>query len=435
MRSEVVPRVLSRLAAPPHADEPQPVDSDEDSKESDVDEDVVDEEAGAEAEGVPAADRSWRASMNWGNDLGDKPSARAYFERFFPVGMLGSIVTATGDNMRQGRKKPDRAELLQLFGYIMAIRFEEILGALRLCNYTQDDRTAGGGCRCASSWAPSTTSWAHASRPASTSGVDESMSAWKGLDAKADDGMAHVQKIARKPKGVGAEIMGVSDVETGILMQIELVEGRHSKRAKLYDKDYPKGTGAINGHYFMGVVKTAHSGFPMKHPGPRRRRDGRGDATTLTTPTRPRRRVAALMWFDVGKSKSTGKATGQRKPLCVNHCYAGAGSIDRHNHLRQGRHSLALELAWDTACWWHRVFATLLGMCVVNAYLAYCHWHPDGEDMGLKAFTQAVALHLLRGGDEAPRAAPPRPQTEGRAKSWNRCIVQGPKRLELTEST
>jgi hypothetical protein len=40
-------------------------------------------------------------------------------------------------------------------------------------------------------------------------------------------------------------------------------------------------------------------------------------------------------------------------------------------------------------------------MCVVNAYLAYCHWHPDGEDTGLRAFTQAVALHLLRG-DEAP---------------------------------
>ena len=231
--------------------------------------------------------------------------------------------------------------------------------------------------------------------------------------------MAHVQKIARKPKGVGAEIMGVSDVETGILMQVELVEGRHSPRAKAYDKDYPKGTAAvlrltrrwrgaahvvlgdsafgslattvackeINGHYFMGVVKTAHSGFPMKHL---MGLDGdamdRGDATTMTTRVRDVD-VAALMWYDVGKSKSTGKATGQRKcfvfsagstapgrphkkrriqnddsgghtivtkdvpqPLCVNHYYAGAGSIDRHNHLRQGRHPLALELAWDTKC-------------------------------------------------------------------------------------
>jgi hypothetical protein len=38
------------------------------------------------------------------------------------------------------------------------------------------------------------------------------------------------------------------------------------------------------------------------------------------------------------------------QPLCVSHYYAGAGSIDRHNHLRQGRHPLALELAWDTKC-------------------------------------------------------------------------------------
>jgi len=39
--------------------------------------------------------------------------------------MLGSIVTATGDNTRAGRKKPDRAELLQLFGYIMAMSLRE----------------------------------------------------------------------------------------------------------------------------------------------------------------------------------------------------------------------------------------------------------------------------------------------------------------------
>ena len=69
----------------------------------------------------------------------------------------------------------------------------------------------------------------------------------------------------------------------------------------------------INGHYFMGVVKTAHSGFPMKHL---MGLDGdamdRGDATTLTTRVHGVD-VAALMWFDVGKSKSTGKATGQRK--------------------------------------------------------------------------------------------------------------------------
>ena len=68
---------------------------------------------------------SWRASLNWGNDLGDHRPPGAYFELFFPVGMLGSIVTATGDNTHAGRKKPDRDELVQLFGYIMAMLLRE----------------------------------------------------------------------------------------------------------------------------------------------------------------------------------------------------------------------------------------------------------------------------------------------------------------------
>ena len=74
------------------------------------------------------SDRSWRASLNRGNDLGHNRPPGAYFDLFFPVGMLGSIVTATGDNTRAGRKKPDRAELLQLFGYIMAMSLQDVPG-------------------------------------------------------------------------------------------------------------------------------------------------------------------------------------------------------------------------------------------------------------------------------------------------------------------
>ena len=58
-------------------------------------------------------------------------------------------------------------------------------------------------------------------------------------------------------------------------------------------------------------------------------------------------------------------------------------TIDVHDHLRQG--SLALEGAWPTRCWWHRVFSTVLGMCVVDAYFAYQFEHDDlyilGEPM------------------------------------------------------
>ena len=45
------------------------------------------------------------------------------------------------------------------------------------------------------------------------------------------------------------------------------------------------------------------------------------------------------------------------------------GAIDVHDHYRQG--SLAFEREWYTHCWWHRLFATVFGMCIVDAYLAY----------------------------------------------------------------
>ncbi|EGZ15955.1 hypothetical protein PHYSODRAFT_507869 [Phytophthora sojae] len=46
-------------------------------------------------------------------------------------------------------------------------------------------------------------------------------------------------------------------------------------------------------------------------------------------------------------------------------------TFDVHDHLRQG--SLAIEREWITQSWMHRVFGTILGMVVVDAYLAYRH--------------------------------------------------------------
>ena len=44
--------------------------------------------------------------------------------------------------------------------------------------------------------------------------------------------------------------------------------------------------------------------------------------------------------------------------------------IDIHDHLRQG--SLALEKSWATHSWSKRVFSTLLGMSITDAYMAFC---------------------------------------------------------------
>jgi hypothetical protein len=53
------------------------------------------------------------------------------------------------------------------------------------------------------------------------------MSMWKGQDgAYSTDGLPHVTKIARKPEGVGAEMKAVADGETGMIMRVELMEGK-----------------------------------------------------------------------------------------------------------------------------------------------------------------------------------------------------------------
>ena len=49
------------------------------------------------------------------------------------------------------------------------------------------------------------------------------MFAWHGKDRNVcSDGMPYVTKIARKPKGVGAELKDAADSETDIIIHLEL---------------------------------------------------------------------------------------------------------------------------------------------------------------------------------------------------------------------
>ena len=47
-------------------------------------------------------------------------------------------------------------------------------------------------------------------------------------------------------------------------------------------------------------------------------------------------------------------------------CFSG---IDVHDHYRQG--SLEMERNWTTRKWYHRIFTTILGICIVDAFYAY----------------------------------------------------------------
>jgi hypothetical protein len=122
------------------------------------------------------------------------------------------------------------------------------------------------------------------------------MSAFKGKEKfEAIFALPHKTKIMRKPQGIGAELKSLADGESGILLHLELMEGRERQAAKQFCDIYPSSialTLRITSHYFgsnktlhadsafssvatarallsrglhfMGCVKTARSAYPQK---------------------------------------------------------------------------------------------------------------------------------------------------------------------------
>ena len=63
--------------------------------------------------------------------------------------------------------------------------------------------------------------------------VDEVMSMWLGLDGDyAVEGLPHVTKIARKPRRVGTEMKACADGESGIMMNLQIMEGKERESFK-----------------------------------------------------------------------------------------------------------------------------------------------------------------------------------------------------------
>ena len=165
--------------------------------------------------------------------------------------------------------------------------------------------------------------------------------------------------------------------------------------------------------FLKGIVKTAHSGFPktyldtIEYP-------EHGDWATLG------HSIFATGWGDMtrknlvhtdgvsGKGTPRGKrcwrecedALGTevvirytKRPKVVEDYFDCAKVIDIANHIRQG--GLALEQAWKTQKWEHRLFSTLLGMTEADAYCAWRHFHPDGANDEHADFTEELTLQLL----------------------------------------
>lgn len=56
-------------------------------------------------------------------------------------------------------------------------------------------------------------------------------------------------------------------------------------------------------------------------------------------------------------------------PMVVKEYFTAFPIIDIHDHYRQG--TLVIERRWLTTTWWHRLFGTIWGQIVANAYFAY----------------------------------------------------------------
>jgi len=121
------------------------------------------------------------------------------------------------------------------------------------------------------------------------------MASWEGLEDEYDVfGMPGVQKIARKPKGVGMELKSLACGDTKCILKLEMNEGRRRQAMKAFEEHGSGcafvlrlasaffGTGRtiiadsafssvntleqcrLRGLYFMGMVKTAHKRFPKQ---------------------------------------------------------------------------------------------------------------------------------------------------------------------------
>ena len=273
-------------------------------------------------------------------------------------------------------------------------------------------------------------------KPGHTIVCDECMSAWKGSDGKyKTNGCPHKTKIARKPEGVGCELKSAADGMSGIILQLELMEGSEAQSKKPGHAEYGEGTSQLlrlcapwrgtartiiadsafssvksllalldQGLYFMGMVKTATKEYPKKQL--LQWASGNG---TSPTPNRGSHKLLQSIAPDGSKIIACVWVDKKPKTIICNRYTAHPGIPSerlRHRidvvdgipttvqytkmiprplivekffelfssidvHDHYRQGSLAIEREWITHTWWHRTFGTIFGICVVDAYLAY----------------------------------------------------------------
>ena len=409
-----------------------------------------------------------------------------YFKMSFPTQMVPDILMWSGMAMPIKKKKMDEAEFWRLLGIIYTLtrttskrrdlwslqdgifpaprfgsrygisrqRFEVLLRYLRFCPPEEFESTQDR-------WAPVrrlvdgfNKRRVETFYPSWSICVDESISAWRGKDGNyCSDGMPHVTKIKRKPKGVGAELKDAACSQTQVIIALEIQEGKEEMATKKYMQEWKKagtaqvlrltepwhGSGRVinadsafasvttaeacrkYGLHFTGLVKTATTKFPMKYFNDLEYNEP-GDHHVLTATINGHSYIACG-WMDstrkhfISTHNTTleGNPHGKRRwreveseehegtevyfhytkrPKLVEHYFDSAKIIDVHNHARQS--GLSLETAWGTQRWDHRVLSTLLGIIETDAYHMWYSFHPKGKKWLHADFTEDIAEALLK---------------------------------------
>ncbi len=225
------------------------------------------------------------------------------------------------------------------------------------------------------------------------------------------------------------------------MLRLDVMEGKVAQRAKpFYEKYKSEGTAVVmrliepwfgtgrvvhadsafssvktlealrsEGTYFMGLVKTAHTQFPVKFLQEAAKAvdisAARGSHVLLTSDqvigkSRDPHTMYALGWFDsvpkfilsnfgVTTAGADAKRERHRKvekdglyvteyytvsiprPSMVETFFKYFSSIDGHNRLRQGE--IEMERQWHSQKYQFRIFATLFSMSVVDSHLGYAY--------------------------------------------------------------
>ncbi len=261
------------------------------------------------------------------------------------------------------------------------------------------------------------------------------MAPWKGLDMNCKTtGIPHVTCIPRKPKGIGTEFKSLADGKSGVMLKLEIQEGKAAMATKEYS-NLPVGTGTtlrLCKKYFnsnrtvvadswfssvpllsnlrqrklhlVGIVKTATKRFPIQWLRQQDNNLNNGEhslAVAKTPDIDADEDMYALAWkidhkistLIASRGTTTTINAAKRKrhrvelidnelvdtiteyevnrPHIAEIYYSYYNAVDVHDHLRQG--SLSMETTWKTRKWVHRIFATVFGMIITDCYLAYAY--------------------------------------------------------------